>query len=595
MAKPVETLTRLLRKVFPPRAETSAVGMTIVLSALVGIGAGLMALLIDWAISSMNVRFFRLLGPMGGHAGGGRYLLLALVPAVVFLGVAAMLRRWAPEAMGTGIDQVMDAVGRQGGYIRARVLALKALATSLCIGVGAPLGMEGPVVQTGAAVGSLLGRRSRMGVPNIRILVAAGAAAGLAAKYGAPIGGAVFSAELILGSASTSALLPLIVASFLAVLTRITVRGPVPEYEIHGLFSFGWQDYVMFLMLGVVCGLVSVYFIRIIFATEDGMNRLLPQWWARAVFGGLIIGLAGALLPQTLGTGRGVVQTILREPEFGLRLLVLFVCLKPLLCSVALASGTSGGIFAPSLFTGAAAGALFAGAAGHVGWLDLAPETAYVMAGMAGVMAGVMRAPLQAILVTFELAQSYSMIPPLMITCVIALKVSELFEPESAFTLRLVRLGRRMRRGMDFSLLEGLSVSDVMDCEFLALPAAARISEIGQTVQVSENRTFPVADEQDRLAGIVMLASLISVVVRRRGRSDEPHVRDLLEPDNVYLSPDDSLASAWETMSNYDYDCLPVCEEGDDGPRIVGICEKEAIVELHDRETFIRLEQERPE
>ncbi len=591
MGRAAESLKRLWCKIVPPRAETSAVGTTVVLAGFVGIGGGLTALLINWLIHWLNRSvFFRIGAGAEGLPEPWRYGLV-LIPPAVFLLVAFVLHRWAPEARGTGISRVMSAVARGGGYIRRRVIPLKALTTALCLGAGAPLGMEGPVVQTGAAVGSAVGGRFRMGVENIRILVAAGAAAGLAAKYGAPIGGAVFSAELILGSASTAALLPLITASFLAVLTRHAVMGGVPEYQIAAeQFSLTILDYAMFLGLGVLCGLAAVYFIKLIFATEDLMGRLFSRWWTAAVFGGLAVGLVGLLMPALLGPGHDMIQRLLDEgPAFPLGVLLLFLLLKPLLCSVALGSHTSGGIFAPSLFAGAALGALFVRVGGGLLGAELAPSGVYVMVGMAAVMGAVMRAPLQAILVAFELSHDYSVVPALMIGCVISLKVSEVFEPESAFTRWLVRSGERLSRAMDFSLLDGLTVEDIMDEDYVALPAEETIDRIDDLITRSENRTFPVVDPDGGLRGIVMLSSLIGAGTRARCGGPTPTVEQLLEPTTFSLHPDNSLQEAWETMSNCDYDCLPVCRPGPEGLRILAICEKEAIIEMHDRQAFVSL------
>jgi len=589
----VESVRQLMRKIIPPRAESSAVTTTIALAAIIGVAAALMALLVHWLIGFLNVHLFFGIGAGDGPLPSGLDWRLALEPAAVFLAVAYLLRRWAPEAAGSGIGRVMDAVGRGAGHIRARLIALKTVATALSIGVGAPLGMEGPVVQTGAAVGSALGRHFKMGVGNLRVLVAAGAAAGLAAEYGAPIGGAVFSAELILGSAATAALLPLIVASFAAMLTRRAVLGDVAEYAIAAeQFHFGALDYAMFAVLGVVCGLAAVYFIKLIFATEDLMGRLLSDWRALALFGGLTVGLVGWLRPEALGTGHDVIQKLLREPEYSLRLLLLLALLKPLLCSVALGSKVSGGVFAPALFTGATLGAFFARSlSGQLG-LPIASTSAYVVVGMAAVMGATMRAPLQAILVTFELCQNYSVILPLMIGCVISLKVSELFEPESAFSRRLAREGRRLHRGMDFALLKGLKVADIMDRNFVALSPEMLIEEAADQVETSENRTFPVADEDGILRGIVTLGGLVAAGLSQAEPATSGavvRIGDLLEPEAVDLEPQQNLLSAWETMGNYDYDCLPVCRDAEGQRRIVAICEREAIVEMHDRQAFINL------
>lgn len=587
MAETESRIARLLRRMIPPRSETSAVGVTVILAVLVGLLAGILALGLNWCVGFLNRHLFLGIGrPVGSLPEPWRYVLVCL-PAVVFLVVAYAIRWTAPETQGTGIGRVMSSIGRGGGFIRRRVIMLKPLFTALCIGAGAPLGMEGPVVQTGAAVGSLVGEHSKMGVGNTRVLVAAGAAAGLAAKYGAPIGGAVFSAELILGGAGAPALLPLIVASVSAVIVRFSLLGHLSEYVIPALPTFVAADYLLFTVLGVLAGLVSIYFVKLIFAVDDLFERLFSQLWARALFGGLAVGLVGFVAPSLLGTGHGFIQSLLTEPDTSLRMLIVFVLLKPLLCSLGLASGASGGIFAPALFSGAALGAFFYGLAQTWLGLDIAPFHAYVMVGMAAVMGAVMRAPLQAILVTFELTRNYSAIPALMIACVISIKVAELFEPESAFTRRLIRLGMRMARGMDYSLLNDLTVGDVAAESYTALPANADITEIGEKVRRSENRTFPVVDGQQRFVGLVMLASLLAAAQRRRDGERMP-VRDLLEPEAVSLQADQPLIEAWRTMGNYDYDCLPVCDP-DEPDRIVGICEKEAIVELHDRQAFVEL------
>jgi CIC family chloride channel protein len=561
--------------------------MAVLASGLVGIAAGGLTLAVDQVIDLLSAA----VSAATAQASGLGRLQLVVLPAVVFVAVVGVLRRWAPEAQGTGISQAMSALGR-GGYLRKRIIFLKPLAAALCIGAGAPLGMEGPVVQTGAAIGSLASRWFRFGVGNARVLAAAGAAASLAAEYGAPVGGAVFGAEVLLGAAGVSALLPLIVATFMAVLTRHAVLGGVPEYIVNIGETIPLAYYPVFVPLGVLCGFAAAGFIKTAFRVEDLMARALPSWWMRAAGGGLLLGLVARSMPELMGTGKPVIQRLLESPDLALHVLVLFVLAKPLLSSVAMGSQATGGVFAPSLFVGAALGALIARlAAGPLG-LGAQSTTVFVLAGMAGVMGAVMRAPLQAILITFELTRTYGAIPPLMVTCAISMKVSELLESESVFTRRLVRAGERLRQGLDFSLLSGVTVGDIMRKDFVALPAGAPITELADAVKASENTTFPAVGEDGALRGIVMLASLTAAGSRARGAASVPTVEQLLEPDAVHLEPDGSLYEAWETMGNYDYDCLPVCRRDGDRLRLLGVCEKEAIVERHDREAFVKLAEE---
>jgi CIC family chloride channel protein len=224
--------------------------------------------------------------------------------------------------------------------------------------------------------------------------------------------------------------------------------------------------------------------------------------------------------------------------------------------------------------------------------LTAAPAGVFAMVAMAAVMGAVMRAPLQAILITFELTHNYSMVPALMLACVVSVKVSQVFEPESVFTRRLVRSGERVSRGMDFTLLEGLMVRDVMERDYVALPAWADIGSITALLRESENTTFPAADEQGRLVGIVTLSRLVAAAGRARAAPGSVLVHDLLEPHTISLQPDDPLLSAWRTMGQYDYDCLPVCSSEDEGDQIIAVCEKEAIVEMHDRQTFVAMIRE---
>jgi CIC family chloride channel protein len=579
-------LQDLYRRVVPPREESAATGVTMVAAGMVGVGAGAVSLGMEWLTRTMDMRQYV---PAAGWGLGAR----VLVPVVVFVFVAWLLRRFVPEATGVGISSLMTCVGRRGGYIRPRVIPLTALTTSLTIAAGAPLGLEGPVAQAGAGVGSLAGRRLRLGTANIRILVGAGAAGAIAAKYGAPIGGAVFAAEIILGGAGAGTLLPLIAAAFLAVLTRAVVHGPeAAEYAVPALLPLNLPDHLRMILLGTACGVGAAVFIKMFYRLQDAMDRALPSWWTRAVFAGLVIGGVGLLLPRAaLSTGRDLVQRLLAgDAALAAGLLVFLVVARPVLTALGLGARVSGGIFMPALLAGAALGTLAARAFG----IDPAHTTPYVLVGMAAMVAAAMRAPLQAVLIIFELTRDYRVVPALMIACAISVKLSEVLEPDSFFTRALVRSGERFQNGMDLSLLDRLRISEVMKTDFVSLPLEADIREVADSVRRSENRTFPVADRHGHLQGLVMLSRLIAAATHAGyspGAAEEHPVRELLEPDLVYLRPNDTASEAWRVMGNYDYDCLPVCESQEGGLRVVGICEKESIVERVDREAFVELQE----
>ncbi len=591
MARAAHWLKSVWRAFFPPRANTTAASATLLLACFVGVCAALLALAVKWLIAKFNTDMFLRIGHPTGRPAHPLHYVLIVIPPVAFLVSAFVIQRWAPETGGSGMDRVMSAVGHRAGYIRKRVILLKSALSVLCIGAGAPLGMEGPVVHSGAAIGSLLGRRTRLGVSNIRILVAAGAAAALAAKYGTPVGGAIFSAELILGSTSAEALLPILVASFLAVATRHVVRGQVAEYVVHFSYSFRFVDYLLLVPLGALCGIAAAWFIKTVFAVGDVMDTLFTRWWPKALFGGLVVGLIGFLEPDLLGMGNPVVQHLLDGGAMTDRTLLILAAGKALLCSVAMGSGTSGGIFAPALFAGAALGALFSHALAPLS-LTSAPSGVFVIIGMAALMGAVMRAPLQAILIAFELTQSYYMVPALMLACVISVKVSEAHRAG-------VRLhppaGARGRAAQPRHGLRPAGGHARQRRHEGALRAAAGRRRHRQHQRPTAGVGEHGLPRLGRGGAPGRHRHTLRPGRRRPHRPQVPGPHPGARPAGAAqpsaCAPDQPLVAAWQTMGHYDYDCLPVCNPEDGS--IIGICEKEAIVELHDRQSFVAMMQGR--
>ncbi|MHC4398128.1 MAG: chloride channel protein, partial [Planctomycetota bacterium] len=481
---------------------------TIVLACMIGLLAGYGAILFTWLIELVTNWTVR---PALTHPGW--LAALVAVPALGLLLVSWFTRRFAPEAQGHGVPEVIMAVARHDGVIRPRVSLVKILASGVCIGTGGSIGREGPIVQIGSSLGSMAGQWFQLSPRHVKVLIAAGAAAGISATFNAPLAGVIFASEIILGSFAVESLTPIVIASVLAdvVQRHYGEHGGNPAFpHVYHAFQGAWSQLPSYFLLGLLAGLAAVGFTRLLYAVEDAGNRWLPRWWLRALVLGGLVGLAGYLyprvppngnsagqqqaesgaqtdgssqwdgpgggpgqadvvptLPPLFGVGYGVVAHTLRlesdsKPastddngnssyhKGAIRLdhsamlaqlwwLLPLAFLKPLMTSLTLAGGGSGGIFAPSLFLGAAVGASFGlvcnllvpGLSAHPG--------AYAIVGMGAVVAGTTHGTLSAILIVYEMTGDYRIILPIMVAAGLAGLVARWIDPQSIYHKKLSR------------------------------------------------------------------------------------------------------------------------------------------------------------
>lgn len=386
--------------------------------------------------------------PLGGA--------VIVVPILGALGVIFLTQKFAPEARGPGVPEVMDAIYNGGGQIRPRVALIKSLASALSIGSGGSLGREGPIVQIGATFGSMVGQLLRLTVAQRSTLIAAGAGAGIAATFNTPIGGVLFAAELLLREVSVWSLVPVIIATVVASYVGWMSFGTAPSFTIPKLQTifFPATDpivLVCYLFLGLLAGLVSAGFIRAVYAFEDCFEAIFRHnSYIRHAVGMLLVGMVMYVLMRCTGhyyvqgLGYATIQDILlgalNSPAF---LLLLFV-LKLAVTSTTLGSGGSGGIFSPVLFLGAAAGSLY----GHI-LMSLFPQlnlypAAFAIVGMAGVVAGTTGAALTAIVMLLEMTRTYSLVVPMILAVATSYGLRKLMSNESIYTMKLVRHGRHI-------------------------------------------------------------------------------------------------------------------------------------------------------
>ncbi|MFP5070383.1 chloride channel protein [Pseudonocardia nantongensis] len=417
------------------------------LALIIGLGAGLGSVLfhelilgVTWLVTG-RADFSDAGRVASTHLPVLGFWFLLVAPVLGGLVYGPLVQRFAPEARGHGVPEVMVAVARNGGRIPATVAGVKALASGICIGTGGSVGREGPIVQIGSALGSAIGQWLRVPSTRMVLMVCCGAAGGISATFDAPISGVVFGLELILRSFSAEAFGVLVISSVTANVVAKLIAGDtailtLPHFELGSAASLP-----LYAVLGLLAGLLGWAFARILYVVEDACDRVWrgPEWLRPAV-GGLLLGALLLALPQMYGVGYPVLENAI-ESRYALGFLLLLVVGKILASSLTIGIGGSGGVFAPSLFVGGTAGTAF-GIAASAAFpaLDLNPG-AFGLVGMAAVFAGAAHAPITAVLIVFELTGDYALILPLMAAVVLATGLSNLVSRDTIYTLKLLRRG----------------------------------------------------------------------------------------------------------------------------------------------------------
>jgi CIC family chloride channel protein len=575
---------RLLRRF--QRSENLSL---VLLSVSVGLAGGLGAILFRYLIGWADQLFFD---------GGARALdfmgdcYVILLPAVGLLLVSMAVRRWAPEARGHGVPEVMYAVKKEGGRIRPRVAVIKALASAVTIGSGGSVGREGPIVQIGASVGSSLGQFFGLRQQRVRLLVACGAAAGIGGTFNAPIAGVLFALEVILGSFAARSFGLVVLASVTSTALCQAVLGAEPAFPLAQVFHLNsFWEMPIYLVLGLLAGLVAVVYVRAVYFLEDLFERWPWPAWSKAVIGGLLMGLVGWVALRFFG-GRylfgvgydGIEQALfLERPDalswsltagMSVSVLLLLTGMKILATGLTLAAGGSGGVFAPALFIGAMAGGAFGLVANALFPGVCAPPGAYALVGMGAVFAGSAHAPITAVLILFEMTDDYQIILPLMSAVVIAHLIASGLFADSIYTVKLRRRGGLSPRHTPTSALDLILVADAMSPLGLTAAPGESIADLAARMQHSDQHGFAVLDGRGRLEGIVTKRDVESALLA--GAGDVGAVADIMTRNVISCRPDDRLRDVLTRLADLGVGQMPVVDRDEPG-RALGMIRREQI------------------
>jgi CIC family chloride channel protein len=448
----------------------------------------------------------------------------------------------------------MEAIVLGDGVVPARLSFVKCVSALFSIASGGSIGREGPMVQLSAVLASLIGRVLRMPTMQLRLLVACGASAGIASAYNAPIGGAMFVAEIVLGSVAMESFGPLVFSSVIATLTVRTFLGSNPLYEIQIpeiRLNSNWEI-VPYVMLGMTAGLAGPGFLRLLETSEKLFTRLAVPSFVKLALGGAIVGALAIRYPEVCGNGYSVVNGILHG-EWVWQSMLVILALKIVATAATFGSGAVGGVFTPTLFAGACIGSLFAHAAQAVWPGPALVPSAFALVGMGAFLAATTHAPIMAIIMLFELTLDYQIILPLMLACVVAHYVSLGIQSKSIYAESLQRKGA----GLFERQLASLSVSDLMKKDPVSILETGRFSEIAQSFITHHFNYLYVVDDQGHFKGAISLHDIKSYL-NDPELADIVIARDIMRERFPTIAPGQSLAVALETFSQHDGERLPV-------------------------------------
>ncbi len=553
----------------------------LVLSALIGLGGGFGAIIFITMIKGFTSLFFfkgntlEMLGSLPWY--------YKLVPPVIGgLIVGPVVNRFARETKGHGVPEVMHAVTSLGGRLRPRVVAVKALVSSITIGSGGSVGREGPIIQIGSSLGSTVGQLLGFEKDKLKTLLACGASAGIAATFNAPIAGVLFSVEIILGAATISNFSALVVSSVTATALSRQFLGNQPAFILPPYEMATLWEYIFYIALGLMAGVTAVAFTKILYRLEDLWEKIPGGVFVQGATGGILLGGVAVFAPHILGNGYETVEKILHG-EITLVLLLLLVLLKLYATSVSLASGGSGGVFAPSLFIGASLGGAFGVLASMLFPGVLAPAGAYAIIGMAAVVAGTTHASLTAIIMLFEMTDEYTIILPLMLACIASVVVSSRISGASIYTTKLLRRGDLVPGGGESAILHQKKVRELLRLDAPVIKHDVHYRKVLDAVLSNPHFHVYVVDDDGRLEGRITL-ELIKTALAQQDLLDGIIIaEDVMIPVEYSVHISDNLAYCMQIFGQSGLLDLPVV---DDENQVIGRIRHSDLTSLYSREVF---------
>lgn len=545
----------------------------ITLSVMAGIVGGLSAVLFRLLINFMSSFFFGELLPRISVHYKGHNLGYIFLPAIGGLLTAPILKRYS-DIRGNGVPEVIEAVISKKGSMKTHFGPLKALTTAVAIGSGASVGREGPIASISAAFASLMGQYLKLKPEMRRLITTCGLAAGIAGTFNTPLAGAMFALEVVYMGAFSINLVPIFIAAITGDAVTLALLGNPLEIAIPANLTFSTSELSLFFILGLVLGVLSALYAKAIHEASRKVERLPLPFWFKITLGGLGVGFLGTLLPEygIMGVGYGGMELAIAG-KLALRFLIILGVAKMLATLLTISTGYSGGIFAPSLYIGAAFGAAFGEA---VAPLHPTNVSTYALAGMAAFFSGATQAPLSQMIMVTELTGSYSLLPPLMVSSTTGFLAARfILKGQSIYTLKLKRKGLNVRTGRPV-ILETISVGEIMTVEPVSVYEWDTLFHVEHLVAETGHDCFPVLNGEGRVVGIVGVKDFL----KKPSALKTLPVRRFLRKEYTVTYPSESAEDAFEKLMAHDQNLLPVVDE--EG-KLLGVITKRDIYKAYYR------------
>lgn len=561
-----------------------------ILAGIVGACAGVIAKLLHDLIGLVtHVLFYgelrpEIVSPLESPLG----LLIIVIPALGGLIVGAMAKYGSPLVRGHGIPEAMEAVLQNKSRISPKVALLKPLSAAMSIGSGQPFGAEGPIIQTGGALGSVIGQLFQTTAAERKVLLASGAAGGLAATFGTPIAAVVFAIELLLFEFRTRSFIPVVISSTVATGVYVSIFGEKPIFAVPEAAFGSPINLVFFLVLGILCGVAGIALTRALYRIEDFFHRLPLNTYLHPALGGLFVGVVGYALPRltypgldVFGPGYYVIENILNF-RYPVGFLAVLLVAKSLVWLFSLGSGTSGGTLAPIFMIGASLGGIFGLIVARLfPGMDAVP-LAFAMAGMAAVFGSSTRATFASIIFVFEITQNYHAILPVMLASVVADAMVARFLPTTILTEQLRRSGILVHHEYEANILNMVAVGAVMDRDPVLVPHSLRVRDLAEAIQRSDpqftrHRGVFVLDDDQQLRGIITHSDLLRAMP---DVDDTLRAQDIATEDLIVAYPDEPVSAALMRMLSADIGRLPVVDR-QHPRRVLGYLSRANVIKAH--------------
>lgn len=538
-------------------------------AVVVGLAAGLAAVVLK------NTVYFIRMFIVDGIIAPYQPLLFFLFPMIGIALTILFIRYVVGKKVKHGIPNILYSIAQTEGKIDKHNIYSSVVTSALTVGFGGSVGLEGPTVATGAAIGSNIGQALRLNYKQVSLLIACASAGAIASIFKAPIAAIVFAVEVIMVDLTMASAVPLLIASVCGALTSHLLMGAGYLYSFNLTEAFLFKDLPLYILLGILAGLLSTYFTRIYIYTGSLFKKVANPW-VKLLTGGLLLGGMIFLIPSFYGEGYEVVNSCLRgdfsyifdssifldyqnNVTVTIILLAVIVLFKVFATAITFGSGGVGGVFAPALFIGANLGVLFSRSAQLLG-MQVSTSN-FALVGMAGMMAGVLHAPLTAIFMIAEITGGYGLFLPLMIVSTIAFITTRYSVPNSIYTHQLAQRGQLLTHDKDKNTLKLLHVSDLIETNFNLIHPEQSLGEFVKVISHSERNVFPVVDKHGNYMGIIFLNDVRQVIFEPE-KYQTVFVKDLMYMPEVKVSPEDSMeevARLFNETGNYN---LPVIDQG---------------------------------